>query len=137
MTTRARVKSFRIITQIIFFVILMSAVQCQRRIFSRRRHHHRPPLMPLPPLFPPSSPVWPQHQINERQYPDYSNYNQIAQREERTPESDCPYVHIKKITTDGLYGMISFKNQFETENVTIELEFDENILAFVVREFYF
>jgi hypothetical protein len=55
-------------------------------------------------------------------------------REERVPESDCPYVHIKKITSEGLYGMVSFKNQFQTENVTIEIEFDDFIVAFVVRD---
>lgn len=133
--TRARVKSFHIIIQIIFFVLLMSEVQCQRqRSFSRRRH--RPHQMPFQPIFIPSAPVWHHHQFNDREYPgENSNFNnQIGQIEERSLESDCPYIFIKKIASDGLYGMISIKNQIKSENVTIEIEFDEFISAFVVKK---
>lgn len=125
-----RAASFRIIAQLIFFVFLISAFQCQRRGFSRRRF--QPPPMPLPPMFPPSFPFWYQNQENP------FNHNQIIQREEIIPElipkSECPFVHIKKVTSDGLYGMVSFKNQFLAEGVSIEIEFDKFIVAFVVKK---
>lgn len=127
----------RIFSQIIFILVCIttSAVQCQRRGFSHRRHRPQFP-MPLPPIFQPPSHAWQQFSNNQDFRAEFPSFNKINQRENLPPEleNDCPFVHVKKVTSDGFYGMISFKNQFAAENVSIEIEFEDFILAFVVRK---
>lgn len=118
--------SIYILKQIVFFVFLLSVIQCQRRRGYSHRLHYQPPSMPA--MFAPFSPVWPQFP----NFREHRNFKESPQSDDLDSESDCPFVSIKKIATDGLYGMLSLRNQVGAMNAIIELEFDEIIVAFVV-----
>jgi hypothetical protein len=107
-------------------IFLVTSTQCQRRGFSshrRHNHHHRPPPPPHqpPPIFPS---FW--HQPYTR--------NHVQQEEAIITNSNCPSVHVNRVIEDeGWYGVLSLQSQSSANNVSIEIQFDEFVVAFVVN----
>jgi hypothetical protein len=112
-------------------IFLVTSTQCQRRGFSHRRHyHHRPPPPhSLPPIFPPQQQPFLWHQHYTR--------NHVLQQEAIITNSNCPFVHINRVIADeGWYGMLSLESQFSANNISIEIQFDDFVVAFVVESQY-
>lgn len=106
-----------------FFLIvifLVTAIQCQRRGFSHRRY--QPPSFPFQPIFLPPSSFWQPRPIHDH----------IPQQQGEIINSNCPSVHVNRITDDGWYGVITLKSQYTTKNASVEIEFDHFVIAFVV-----
>lgn len=103
-----------------FLIVIVTTIQCQRRGFPHGRN--RVPSFPIQPMFPPPSSFW--HQP--------PNHNHIPQQQEQIINSNCPSVHVNRVTDDGWYGAITSKSQSAAKNVSVEIEFDHFVIAFVV-----